>query len=342
MAQDRIRADHLLHLIEQCGLKDDDPQKAILRLQAVSAAHRQTVLAFLDTTLKKDTSDRLRRLWTPYGSFALFLYEAIGLQHLTAADLPSYIARIVGAGHVVPGGQWYQPPESSPADEGGDIEDDDLVKERILALAISGNHLLLRVRMIRIHRFVYEDEEKETPFTYDISIAIDFSSPMKLAQVYGAQVDGRKAMMAALKFLLPLQTIPQRKPGSERFLLPVKFSETQIKTMASSYGFELVGMVGADSQGVIGKIGYEGMATDVIGRLEPLDMNDPRVIEQDAHPQEQRTYNFSFTHSNDGFKEVSRVEFGFQKRHQKLSFPARATRPAMERVIQAVYAAAKT
>lgn len=321
-------------------MEEDERKELLVSLEADAPSGNARKYA-LDRLEEIDPKirERLRALWTAYGRQTLFLFRTPGLaewkegdgrRELLGALKQSGIStkdfRADGTWHEVP-----RPDDDDPQTEGAP----GLTKERVYKVALEGSILSAIIRIKRSLTVVQEDEEVVVPFTYDVQVVIDLASPAKLARIFGAQTDGRRALRTVLRFLG--LNVPERGPRVPRFMSPVVISEVKLRAFANKQKWEWVDVNGEDAAGKLGRIGYSGKTPTPLRRA-PLDMTDRRVVAQDVAENDSRTYNFTYKHEEDGFEEVSEVEFLFGVRQTRFGFPRRATRPAMDYVISLVYA----
>ncbi|MGQ0507256.1 MAG: hypothetical protein ACT4TC_18275 [Myxococcaceae bacterium] len=326
-AVERVRSDHLAYLIEKIPLATSERHGWISKAYSAAGASRVECLEFLDSH-RPGTRNRLRALWTAYGRHSLFLFRTSALQKLSEKQTTSLVSLSlkrsgVKSANLRADGAWHVVPVMEPA-----------LKERVHKIRLEPTRLISVVRMTRTQSFVHEEEERTFSYTYDVQVVVQLDTHVKLTEVYGAQTDGKRSMRALLAWLTG-EEVPVRKPKQTAYFAPVEFNESDVKRLATKNALELVGMEGPDSKGVIGKVGYRGKHKGLV--LQALDLGDTRIKAQDAHPQDVRTYRFAYAHTDDGFVEQGQAEFTFGKRHQRLAFPARATKPAMEHVIQLLY-----
>ena len=208
-----------------------------------------------------------------------------------------------------------------------------VAKSRVLRVRFDGDELDATVRLVKMHPYVFEDEERTYKMTYDVNLSIVLSDEGRLARVFGAQHDGRTSMRTLIEWVLGGE-IPPRMPALAEYMEPVKFTESQVQALASRMRMPCVGMEGADAHNVMGKIGMEGKFEGA--ELAPLDVEDPRVRAQNAIRQDSRLYNFRFMHPEDKFIEKGRVSFHFSSRHPHISFPVRTSQAAMEHIVGVV------
>lgn len=342
---ERVRIDHLLHLVRCAELEEDERKGLIASLEADTPTgnarkHALDRLEQLDPTIR----ERLRALWTAYGRQTLFLFKTPALVEWTEGDGRRELLRALKqSGMSTQGfradGTWLvvPRPDSDEDDPQAEATSDgsDLSKARVYKVALEGSVLSAIVRIKRSITVVQEDEEIVVPFTYDVQVVIDLASPAKLARIFGAQTDGRRALRTVLRFLG--LDVPERGRRVPQFMTPVSITEPKLRALALKQKWEWVDVNGEDAAGKLGRIGYSGKTPTPLRRAA-LDMSDKRIMAQDVVPNESRTYNFKYVHSEDGFEEVSEAEFLFGVRQTRFGFPRRATRPAMDYVISLVYA----
>ncbi|MFB1482255.1 hypothetical protein [Corallococcus sp. RDP092CA] len=348
-----MRIDHLLHLVNVAELDPGEKKDLItaLKADAPSGIARKNAIDRLEN-LKAGTHKRLRDLWTAYGRQTLFLFEVPRLADWSITEAKNELFRglkLVGMntrgfrsdGNWVEVARLDDEPDNLQTNGGTitgvrtlGVAAPVLSKERVHKVALKESILSAIVRIRRTITVVQEDEEISIPITYDVQVVIDFESPSKLARVFGAQTDGRKALRTVLRFLG--LDVPERGPSVPKFMRPVIISELKLRAFALKQKWEWVDVSGADAAGKLGRIGYSGKTPTPLKRAQ-LDMSDVRVKAQDIPGNESRTYNFRYLHVEDGFEEVSEAEFLFGVRQTRFGFPRRATRPAMDNLISMVY-----
>lgn len=330
MSADRIRGDHVVFLLEKCGLGAEELQTLSDAAMNGTGNEKLQVLKRLEKLVPGATR-RLSRIWTAYGRQSMYLWGAQCLVPLADADavralLVAAVQRTdPGFSSAKLGPEWT----AVPPPDGIDVP-----KQRVLRVRAQGDEVAATVRVSKVFRFVFEDEERESELTYDVTLLLD-AGKGRTVKVFGPLNDGRRSLRTFLEWLLN-QELPERAPRVYDYMTPITFKEHHVKSLAAKRGMELVGMEGPDHQGKIGKVGYEGRAKDF--HAVPLDFADPRVKAQDAVVQETRTYNFVFDHSEDSFKERSRVTFVVTGLHPHFLFPVKTSQPAILDVAEALRA----
>ncbi|WNZ59893.1 hypothetical protein QEG98_28225 [Myxococcus sp. MxC21-1] len=287
----------------------------------------------------------MSKLWTAYGRQSLFLFKVPALAEWAIGDVKSSVLQGLGPSGIgakdLRSGDGtlhevvYRGGRHSAQRAGsGDGHDPELPRERVHKIGFEGSKLVAIVRIVRSITVVQEDEEREIDVTYDVQVVSDLESEARLTRVFGAQTDGRKSLRTVLRFLG--FDVPERGRGVPRYMQAVVLSEPRLREFALSEGWEWVDVSGDDGVGNLGRVGYSGRTSNPFKR-NPLDEDDERVQLQDQMENESRTYNFTLTHDDDDFRELSEVEFLFGHRQTRLGFPRRASRAAMEHVISRVY-----
>lgn len=309
-------------------------EKAALKkqLEGGGVQARLEVLQRLEE-VANGTLNRLQRIWTAYGRQTIFLWGTNSFRSFTAAQVRRALLKAVG--RAEPGvtlaqleGDWHRIVHDPEPEQG---------KPRVLRVRLAGDELGATIRLTKTHYYVYEDEEREYPLTYDVNLTVDLSTEGKVARVFGAQHEGKRSMRTFLEWLFQ-QELPTRRADLDEYMAPIHFAEKHVKALArqSSLKLECVGMEGPDPQGVVGKVGFEGKALHY--HLHPLDRTDDRVKAQEAVAQDARSYNFTFTHPEDGFVEKGRVAFYFKAQQPNLSFLVRSSQSAVTAVVNALHA----
>jgi len=326
----RVRGDHLAFYVQRLAIEDKEKTGLLEKAKGTKASEREFVF---DVIAKEfpDAKEYLQNAWTAYSRSSVFLWEVPAFKGFKAGDIRTMVAEASRRSkkHFRSselGTDWLR----LDAVQESTTRRARMLKTRVLPSGEIG----ATVRLTKTHHYVFEDEEKENSYQYDVVLSL-MPNESHLVKVYGAQLDGKKTIMTFAEWLLG-EPLPDRNPALFRYLKPVTFCETHVRALEKSLKMVQGGIEGEDARDKLGKVVYEGK--DYGFQLEQLDLTDERVRDQEPAPQDVRKFNFKFTHP-DGFVEATRVDFmGLKGTHPHLGFPVRSSTPAMDYLAVRLYA----
>lgn len=319
---DYVKTEHLIFWIDKLQLQAPAKEKLKKAARSKFPARRAEVYKAIEAE-HPGKPDELQEIWSYKGGRAIGLWHAPALKgKLSPAkmkeQLDAALQRMGERAEFSAGWNRIKVRRGRKKDP------------RVHRVRIINNELQASVRLVKEMHWQDEDHIQEGQRTPDVDIRIPLKGDKSLVRVFAGYNDGRRALITFFGWLLA-ENLPEDTEGLADYFDGFTFAQSDAENIALKQDMKVWHMEGDDSVAAdkvgeiaIGRIVHDGIPV-------PLDLTDERVAPQVGTPKHHLVYIWKYKHS-DGFVETVRIAYVFKARPH-ISFPVRASRPAMEQAI---------
>jgi len=310
---------HLKALLERSNLPEARRLALVAGLQVSDPANVKAACQALADD-HPGIEDRLTQLWVDSRSRAVHFFRLPILDGTTLGEAKRLVTENLDAANAID--RWHKfrrPKERIP---------------HLQLVRLGQRELNLRARLYLERHSQLDDDVNSYLVHRDVDCRIEFSRQGgAIAEVYGTTAYARAGLRTCLEELL-LEEIPKKRSAKqEKYMLPLRFSEGHVKSVATDLGLKVTLLDGPDPQDSIGGVSLYGKQRGVV--RDPLPLDDPRVKIRERAGNDQRVYLYDYDHG-DGYTEQAEVRFNLHAQHPHVTFTKISSRLAMRWILDAL------